>query len=59
MEGSRAVVRVEVRYGEPTRREYRDLWVLRFAEDGRVDLDLGELVALAPQVVARPAAGSS
>ncbi len=32
-----AVVRVEVRYGEPPRQEYRDLWVLRFAEDGRVD----------------------
>lgn len=32
-----AVVRVEVRYGEPVRQEYRDLWVLHFASDGRVE----------------------
>jgi hypothetical protein len=32
-----AVVRLEVRYGDPLRQEYRDLWVLRFAEDGRVE----------------------
>ena len=31
-----AVVRVEVQYGEPTNQEYRDLWLLRFA-DGRVE----------------------
>ncbi len=31
-----AVVRVLVRYGEPVTQEYRDLWVLRFAADGRV-----------------------
>jgi hypothetical protein len=31
------VVRVEVRYGEPVRQEYLDLWVLRFDEDGRVE----------------------
>jgi ketosteroid isomerase-like protein len=30
-----AVVRVEVAYGAPAGREYRDLWVMRFAEDGR------------------------
>jgi ketosteroid isomerase-like protein len=35
VEGNTAVVRAEVRYGEPLRREYRDLWVLRFAPDGR------------------------
>jgi hypothetical protein len=29
--------RGEVRYGEPVRHEYRDLWVLRFAADGRVE----------------------
>ena len=29
-----AVVRAEVRYGDPAQ-EYRDLWVIRFAEDGR------------------------
>jgi ketosteroid isomerase-like protein len=32
-----AVVRLEVRYGDPVRQEYRDLWVLRFAADGRVE----------------------
>jgi hypothetical protein len=37
VEGRDAVVRVEVRYGEPVRQEYRDLWVLRFASDGRVE----------------------
>jgi steroid delta-isomerase-like uncharacterized protein len=31
-----AVVRVTVRYGTPRSQEYRDLWVLRFAADGRV-----------------------
>jgi hypothetical protein len=31
------LVRVLVRYGGPVRQEYLDLWVLRFAEDGRVD----------------------
>lgn len=36
VEGSVAVVRVEVGYGDPLRQEYRDLWVLRFADDGRV-----------------------
>ena len=30
-----AVVRVEVRYGNPPVQEYRDLWVIRFAGDGR------------------------
>ena len=37
VEGDRAVVRVEVRYGVPVRQEYRDLWLLRFAADGRVE----------------------
>jgi ketosteroid isomerase-like protein len=36
VDGDCAVVRVEVRYGDPVRQEYRDLWVLRFAADGRV-----------------------
>ncbi|MFC8600648.1 YybH family protein [Isoptericola sp. NPDC057191] len=31
-----AVVRLEVRYTAPREQEYRDLWVLRFAPDGRV-----------------------
>ena len=37
VDGRSAVVRVEVHYGEPERQEYRDLWVLRFADDGRVE----------------------
>jgi hypothetical protein len=35
VEGATAVVRVEVRYGDPVTQEYRDLWVIRFADDGR------------------------
>ena len=30
-----AVVRAEVSYGNPPVQEYRDLWVIRFADDGR------------------------
>jgi hypothetical protein len=37
IEGRDAVVRLEVRYGKPLRQEYRDLWGLRFAADGRVE----------------------
>ena len=37
VEGRDAVVRLEVRYGDPVSQEYRDLWVLRFAADGRVE----------------------
>ena len=37
VEGRDAVVRVEVRYGDPVRQEYRDLWVLRFGSDGRCE----------------------
>jgi hypothetical protein len=35
VDGSTAVVRAEVRYGDPVAQEYRDLWVIRFAGDGR------------------------
>lgn len=35
VDGDTAVVRVEVEYGEPDHEEFRDLWILRFAEDGR------------------------
>lgn len=35
VDGPLAVVRAEVRYGDPLVQEYRDLWVIRFAEDGR------------------------
>ncbi len=37
VEGRDAVVRLEVRYGDPVAQEYRDLWVLRFSPDGRVE----------------------
>jgi hypothetical protein len=37
VEGPDAVVRLLVRYGDPVEQEYCDLWVLRFADDGRVD----------------------
>jgi ketosteroid isomerase-like protein len=35
VEGDTAVVRAEVRYGDPIRQEYRDLWILRLTDDGR------------------------
>lgn len=35
VDGDTAVVRLEVRYGPPLDRQWRDLWVLRFAADGR------------------------
>ena len=35
VEADTAVVRVEVQYGPPDRSRYRDLWVVRFAADGR------------------------
>ena len=34
-EGDTAVIRVGVQYGGPERLRYRDLWVVRFAADGR------------------------
>ncbi|MFY9916696.1 MAG: nuclear transport factor 2 family protein [Nocardioidaceae bacterium] len=36
-EGTDAVVRVKVGYGDPVHQEYLDLWVLHFADDGRVE----------------------
>jgi ketosteroid isomerase-like protein len=35
VDGDTAVVRVEVAYGSPVNQEYRDLWIVRLAEDGR------------------------
>lgn len=35
VDGDTAVARVQVSYGEPLRQEYLDLWVMRFAPDGR------------------------
>ena len=37
VEGRDAVVRLAVRYLDPVVQEYQDLWVLRFAPDGRVE----------------------
>ena len=37
VEGDRAVVRLTVVYLTPKHQEYADLWLLRFADDGRVD----------------------
>ena len=35
VDGPTAVVRAEVRYGEPLRQEYRDLWILQLNGGGR------------------------
>jgi hypothetical protein len=35
VEGETGVARVEVRYGDPVVKEYRDLWVVRLDDDGR------------------------
>ena len=35
VDGDAAVVRVDVSYAAPKEQEYRDLWLLRFAPDGR------------------------
>lgn len=36
VDGADAVVRLQVDYRAPEEQQYRDLWVLRFAPDGRV-----------------------
>jgi uncharacterized protein (TIGR02246 family) len=35
VDGPTAVVRAEVHYGDPPSQEYRDLWVIGLADDGR------------------------
>jgi SnoaL-like protein len=35
VDGDTGVARLEVRYGDPVRQEFRDLWVVGFAPDGR------------------------
>jgi SnoaL-like domain len=35
VDGDTAVVRVDIGYGDPAAEEYRDLWLVRFAADGR------------------------
>jgi ketosteroid isomerase-like protein len=35
VDGQVAVARLEVHYGGPQPTEYRDLWIMRFADDGR------------------------
>ena len=37
IDGDRAILRVDVVYRAPRHQEYADLWVLRFAADGRVE----------------------
>ena len=37
VDGQVAVARLQVDYERPEPQQYRDLWVLRFAEDGRVE----------------------
>jgi hypothetical protein len=37
LDGDTAVVRVEVKYGDPVDREYRDLWIIHFADEERAD----------------------
>jgi ketosteroid isomerase-like protein len=35
VDGPTVVVRAEVRYGDPLRQEYRDLWIMQLGDDGR------------------------
>jgi hypothetical protein len=35
VDGATAVMRAHVTHGDPVQEQYQDLWVLRFAEDGR------------------------
>jgi ketosteroid isomerase-like protein len=35
VDGPTAVVRAEVRYGDPVQQEFRDLWIMRLGDDGR------------------------
>ena len=35
VDGDTGVVRLEVRYGDPVHQEYRNLWIVRLAADGR------------------------
>ncbi len=35
VDGHTAVVRAQVWYGDPVSQEYRDLWIIKFAADGR------------------------
>lgn len=37
LDGSVAIVRANVWYGDPVHQEYRDLWLIRFAADGRCE----------------------
>src|SRR5262245_61806024 len=35
VDGDTAVARLEVRYGDPVKQEWRDLWIMHFGADGR------------------------
>jgi SnoaL-like domain len=54
-EDDTAVVRVKVRYGNPVTQEYRDLWVIRFASDGRCESFEEWPFAPQPPISAAPA----
>jgi hypothetical protein len=54
VEGDTGVVRVEVRYGDPLRQLYRDLWIVHLDEAGRC-LAFEGVALLAPARFARPA----
>jgi SnoaL-like domain len=60
VDGDTAVARVEVWYGDPVRQEYRDLWVMRFAGDGRCAwFEEWPFWPEQPRVAARPDQGSA
>lgn len=37
LDGAAGVARIEVRYGDPVTQSYLDLWLVRFADDGRAE----------------------
>jgi len=37
VDGNTAVARVEIHYGAPLNQQWRDVWIMRFAGDGRCD----------------------
>ena len=58
VEGDTGVVRIEVRYGPPKGKEYRDLWVVRLDEAGRCT-HFEEWPFWPPDQRGAPAAGAS
>jgi hypothetical protein len=58
VEGETGVARVEVRYGAPKGKEYRDLWIVRLNEAG-LRFQLEEWPFWSPDQQGAPAAGAS